>query len=184
MRKAIVAIGVLLLFLGVFLLGISRIAVQSTPDFPTVAKTTSNADTNSLNVSGNFARDDIFKLFFTPNYKRPDVASQDNGVFLDFTDPSGNTVNYEVAITIEGGNPYLEGQFPTGFVNQTGIYTLKAFSYGYGMYLRSLELQKVVEKPPLYPYYYLLPASFAIVIGGTGASLWGAKKPPQPKRRR
>jgi len=184
MRKGIMALGVSILFLGVVLLGFSRMAIQLVPEFPIVAEVRApDQTTTSLSLQGNLTSGDKFLIRFDP-VPAPSHGqiSWDTEVLINLTDPSGNTISYNIPLEILQGAWNPVERLPEGVANETGTYTVKAQSI-FWVYLRSLTLKKVVERPPEYPYSNWFPAGIAIVVGGTGASIWGTKS-SKPKKHR
>jgi len=175
MRKSIIVLGIVLLFVGVISLGISRTPVYSIPDFPIVAEVTApNQTTYNLTLVGNLTRGDTFLIRFEPILPTSDQVSMDAGVEINLTDPEGRSVLYDIPLDFSSGQWFPTARLPEGVANITGAYKVKALGYMW-VYLRSLTLKKAVEKPPQYPYDNLLPAGIAVVIGGTATSIFGAK---------
>lgn len=179
MRRDLLALGILLLFLGVVFISGSRVVVKPEPleKWVVVEDTSAEQPTSSLFVQGRLTRGDRFRVYFELAPPSPGPFSMDATVLVNLTDPNGYVEPYYIPIERdEGGTLRLMAPFPGGVANYTGTYKVSAEAI-LGVFFNYLDLQKIEieEKEPQYPYGVLFPVGIAVLLGGVGISLLGTK---------
>lgn len=178
MRKDLLVLGACLLFLGTIFLSVSRVAQSGPSSWPQVASDSEPGGADSLSVQGNLTTGDTWQIYFAVRFTQQQIT-MDEGAYVTLTDPSNNTLSYDIPI-YSGPMPEY---FPTDKANHTGLYTVNASRYGLFTKLTRLELRKMELSEPRYPYGLLLPIGVVVLGGGAGTSLLGAKSSKPPRRR-
>jgi len=178
MRRDLLALGLFLLFLGVVFISASRVTVKLEPleKWVVVEDVRVEEPASSLVVEGHLAREDRYRVYFVLAPPSPGPFSLDTTVLVNLTDPNGYMESYYIPIEREDLMLFLKAPFPEGVANYTGTYKVRAEAI-LGVFFNYLSLQKIelVEREPQYPYGTLLPVGIAILLGGVGISILGAK---------
>jgi len=183
-RKDLLALGIILLFLGLIFTSISREAVKPEPEgswVPLAEAKESKAPFWNLFVEGDLKQGDKFRIVYREGMWRSELIVEGGTVYINLTDPWGHIENYEILyelsadeqlVPVEGGR-----RLPSEFLaNDTGSYKVSAEAI-WGVSLTYLALVKfeLKEKEPYYPNSNLFPIGVVTIFGGVGVSLLGAK---------
>ena len=178
MRRDLLALGMFLLLLGVVFMSGSRVVVKPEPleRWVVVEDATAEQPTPSLFVQGRLTYGDRFRVYFELAPPSPGPFSSDATVLVNLTDPNGYMEPYSIPIDRDEAGLRPMAPFPRGVANYTGTYKASAEAI-WGISLNYLGLQKIEleEKELQYPYGILLPVGIAILLGGVGILLLGAK---------
>jgi hypothetical protein len=185
MKKSLLALGILLSFVGLSFMAASQIVVKPEPQtqWETVQEVSVEKPTMLLSVQGQLKEADEFKVYFQLAPLSGQVISWDASVEINFTDPGGNMTLYDIPIGLVSGNLVLKAPFPQGVANYTGTYKVDAEGI-WGMYLIYLALQKmkIEETEPQHPYGIFIPVGVVVFLAGGGIFLLGAKASKHKRR--
>ncbi len=205
-RKTLVAFGVVLAFSGAIVALASNLAIESEPDFETVA---TEEFPNKLDVSGYFYQGDKLMLYFprpNPEFFRDSYIS----IPVEITDPNGDEAEFEVVFERVGGSQYPlscsqiklvknnslivnnppdvvggEVSYPGLYKGHVKVDPQKVSWYWTGP-TKEIELAKEVVKKE-YPYRSILPIGIVLIILGASVSILAAKsaeRKPQSRRKK
>jgi len=172
MRKGVLAIGIILLFIGLALLPISResITVDKSETQPVPP-----SPVNTIEISNVFlTQNDKFFLPFSGQTGYAD-GQDDILVYID-NPPPGNRTTMLYKATRNGVLANYTGYYKMGLI---GVIPGQNFIF---------QVRKIIEKQETqYPNSYLLPAALALIAIGTCISIFGAKTSKRriaPRRRK
>lgn len=197
MRKAFVALGIILVFTGVIVASVSTMPTEKSE-----RSTVATAPQNSWEVSGRVDEGDKLSVEFNP----PDLDE------LLFPEP---TLKLLVEVTdCHGGKTVFEMEFKRGFGGKTVLYNLTVVSKEDGLTVSDspIEVGGIVSRtddylanittrrfwgPPSnlrlvtevvhkeYPYFFvLLPIGILLLVVGGFLSFWGARSSKRKLRSR
>ncbi len=203
MRRSFLALGIILLFVGVI-----TFSVSYTPDESEINETVDrkeNLPIQKWRISGEFDKGE--RLFVVFSAVDPENAIVDSSAVVDvnITSPSGGNTTFRVLFTdtfrpdinislkskdedngLVVSSP-LEGI--GGEAEYDGMYTAHVYAYLPRLFyppdgtLPWLELYRtVVERK--YPYTAVLPVGIALIIAGVSLSIWAAGSSAHPSRSR
>lgn len=181
MRKDLLALGILLLFLGVVFISGSRGVVKPDPleKWVVVEDVTPEEPASSLFVQGILTMNDTYRVYFELAPFPSGPFSIDTFAQVNVTDPNGYMESYSIPIERdEMGLLQATESLPGGVANYTGTYEVSAeVPEIFGVNFRSLGIQKIEleERELEYPYGILLPVGSVILLGGVAISILGAK---------
>lgn len=180
MRRNLLALGVLLVFLGLFFLSVSRTVMKPELSWAIVENTRANKSTEKLSLQGYLTKGDRFQVTFGIDQNSSSPFFLEPGVYVNVTDPNGYSSFYNIDLTTdEYGYVLRLDPWPEDVANYTGSYTVAAEAFD--ILLKSLVLHRQVKTEPGYPYSFLFPVGIGILLGGGGISLFGVKI-SKPKR--
>lgn len=174
MRKDIVAVGIILCFVGLIFVSSSQVVVRSPRQegWVNVAGSGRQKPTNEMSLQGNLTQGDTFRVYFT-KWQDPGPIREEAGVMINLTDKNGYLIYSFYNLITE--------PFPRLTANYTGVYKVNAQSFFVGMTSLALQKREITEPESQYPYRSFLPVGAVILAGGSGSLLLGAKL---SKRRR
>lgn len=193
MRRAPLALGVVLLFVGAVVFSESNRAVKLPPLVDTVAERL-ELPIGEWEVSANFNESERLLVDFPPPSQDEIIPNGDMIFEVYIFDPEGGNTSFRVAFSTRGdvdvnltGNdgglvisePVTEA---IGTTRYRGSYTAKvytdeylaAYYYPPSGNLTWLRLNRVVERVN-YPSIGYLPVGVGLIIGGAVLSGWGAR---------
>ena len=169
MRKDLLALGLILLFVGMASMSISQVTVTPEPiqSWVTVAESTSQEPSNNMTVQGTLTQGDRFRVYFLYG-PYSGAINIDAGVLINLTDPTGYTKSFYSLV--ESGPSY-----PEYTANSTGTYRANALAILISITSLTFEKMEIEEKGSQHPYSIYLPVGGVIFAGGSGILLLGRK---------
>jgi hypothetical protein len=181
MRRNLMALGILVIFLAFVVEGFSRTPVEVEAAYDTWVNVNSkeaNPPEPTLSVEGNLVAGDKFRIFFQVQPSSSNVYLPDSlGIKINLSDTNGNVLHsYFVEAEYQEEKIVLLNSYPVVTANDTEIYNVVAQPTG-NLLMRLLVIQKSqhVEAKVDYPFEFLSLASIIVFLVGVGFLLWGAK---------
>lgn len=185
MRKDLLALGLIVSFVGLVSIAVSQVPVVPNPsqNWVTVPGAEVQAPESSYNMSvqGILTQGDRFRVYFQLGLP-PAIFSMDATVLVNLTYPNGSTKLYDIPIGSSGGTVGIMAPFPEGTVNETGTYKANAEAYFITIIYLAFQKVEVGETEPQYPYSTFLLVGGGAFAGGIGIIVLGAKIPKRKKR--
>lgn len=185
-RKNLLALGLVLIFMGLVFIAVSRIVVKPEPlqKWVVVEEVEAGQSADNLFLNGHLTQGDRFRVYFSLGPVSGGRLSVDATVLINLTDPIGHVKLYEIPIMYAQGKLTTRDRFPEVVANYTGAHKVNARGI-WGVSLTYLALQKmeIEEKEPQYPYIIFLPVGFAVLLGGVGTSILGVKTSKRKRTR-
>lgn len=200
-RKSLIGLGIILLFVGVVISSEYNSAVEEPPEDKLV-KEVNNLPVGKWEISAQFNKSEKLTVFFsTPDLENVpaftrfyasivDPMGGRTNFTIDFSKkPSGLDVNFNVTSN-DGGlivDKPIEGI--VGVTSYNGLYTVHIYTLFTSLYyppdgtLPSLDLYKVVKKTD-YPYRNILPIGIGLILVGVSLSVWAAKYSSKSRKKR
>jgi len=128
-----------------------------------------------MSVQGNLTITDKFRIYFQLGpYEGP--IPEGAGVLINLTDPTGANKLFDIpAERSQGGTIGIKAPFPEDTANSTGTYRVKAQALFVSIVYLAFQKMKIEELGPQYPYGIFSPVGGAVIAGGSGIILLGAK---------
>jgi hypothetical protein len=203
MRKNILALGIILLFIGIITFSISFSAEKTEKN--QLIKRKEDLPIGKWEISAQFNKGEKLLVFFSRVQEKNLIVDGTAIIDINITCPKGGNTTFRVMFT-DTYHPYanitlkskdndngLIVNYPLegigGIAEYDGLYKVYVYSYSYLEFnyfppngtLPWLELYKVIEEKN-YPYLILLPVAIALIIAGVSLSIWAAKTPKRPSR--
>lgn len=195
MRKALVALGIVLVFAGVIVASVSVTATEKPPYTTTITTAQNQWEVGP----GRFKKGEKLLVYFfpPPDLERyPDPSAK---ISVEITGPRGGKTVFLVNFSRQFGKSvppefYLisneDGLTVSnppnelgGFVRYTGDYWANITTRRLWDVPRTLELSlEIVDKE--HPYLFVLPMGIALIVVGGCLSIWGAKSSKRRVRSR
>lgn len=196
MKKALLGLGIILLFIGIVTLSMSYSVEESEKNL--LVKREEDLPVGEWRISARYNQSENLLVFFRPP-KREGIPDSAAIIDVNITDPEGGNTTFRVVFWKNGDTDInltsndgglavpdpLEGV--GGTTKYEGLYTVYAYTYLPLYYyppngtLPSFELYKVVVERK-YPYHGFLPVSVGLIAAGAILSIWGTKSSKKPSR--
>lgn len=186
MRRAVLACGILVLFLGLVFQAFSRVVVQPEPigSWSIVDDYESDPPVDRLQVEGFLESGETFKVYFSLMPPPVQLLPEDLGLYVNVTDPQNDATVYPIRVKFLQGKLVTMDPAPVATANYTGIHKIGAWSlWGIRIAYLSLERHELHEQEPQYPYEVFYPVGIAVFFGGVVVSLLGVKSSAQKRTR-
>lgn len=181
MRKFLLALGLILLFLGLISMSISQVTVKQEPrkEWVPIAESKSESEepTYNMTVQGTLTKGDRYRVYFVWA-PISGSFSIDRAVVINVTDlTTGSTKSFPIPLGSLESTP----SYPEIIANSSGPYKANALAIFASLKSLALEKQEIQKRDPQYPYSAFLPIGGVIFACGSGILLLGRKT---SKRRR
>lgn len=195
MRKAFVALGIILLFAGLIVASVSARVSENKQSFLV------HESKDSWETSGHFEKDDKLIFTFSPTPLEGESFPDGGGnatIYVEIVDPYGNKTVFKVVFSRVGGYPappkFSVVSNEGGLIVSEPLGEIGGIVCFKGYYLanittrnwerpRTLQLHaEIVEKE--YPYLSILPVGITLIVVGGSLSIWGAKSSKRRLRSR
>lgn len=203
MRKNILALGIIFLFIGITTFPISFLPEKTEKN--QLIERKEDLPLGKWEISAQFNKGEKLFVFFSRVEEKNMIIDGSAILDINITCPTGGNTTFRVMFT-DTYRPYanitlrskdndsgLIVNYPLegigGIAEYDGVYKAYVYTYSYLAFnyfppngtLPWLELYKVIEEKN-YPYLVILPAAIALIIAGVSLSIWATKTTKRPSR--
>ena len=180
MRRNILALSVLLMFLALLLQAFSQMSIEVEPSrgiWTNVNSNEANPPAESLSVEANLTNSDELRIFYSLQKSSISYRPNGIGIKMNLTGPDGNVTSFIRHVDLDEMDRIVVTDFPTyptATANQTGAYRVDGQSIGQVVLIRLLTIQKyeLTESKIEYPYLILYPSSIVVFLTGGVLLCW------------